>query len=206
MWTNSFFWQVKLFHLYQNSKSFKYIVQQRPQWVGWSLPWLSPFLRSRRTSKSRTGGSNPTTASTFASSTLLLDSTTLRSVLKGTESHLSLCLLLPPQVNIKEPLDGQWGRQMENGSWTGVVAILIFPVSKKSLFGVVAILFSKLFAFVKLLSLGGNRGKKGGWPLDELGSDWRKGESGRLLCGVHRLVDWLVQGLVGWFVSWFVVY
>ena len=52
---------------------------------------------------------------------------------------------------------------MTNGSWTGVVAILIFPVSKVaffgvvaipifpvskvSFFGVVAILFSKLFAF-----------------------------------------------------------
>ena len=82
-------------------------------------------------------------------------------------------------MNIKEPSDGQWGRQMENGSWTGVVAnltfflfskvslygvvaILIFPVSKVSFFGVLAILFSKLFAFIKLLSLGGNCGKKGG--------------------------------------------
>lgn len=27
------------------------------------------------------------------------------------------------QVEVKEPADGQWGRQMENGSWTGVVPI-----------------------------------------------------------------------------------
>ena len=24
-------------------------------------------------------------------------------------------------MEVKEPADGQWGRQMENGSWTGVV-------------------------------------------------------------------------------------
>ena len=60
--------------------------------------------------------------------------------------NLSL-LPITPQVDIKEPLDGQWGRQMENGSWTGVVAILIFPVSKKSLFGVLAIFISELFPF-----------------------------------------------------------
>ena len=26
-----------------------------------------------------------------------------------------------PQVDVREPSDGQWGAQMENGSWSGVV-------------------------------------------------------------------------------------
>ena len=48
---------------------------------------------------------------------------------RGTESQFDP-ILITPQVNIKEPSDGQWGRQMENGSWTGVVAILTFRFQK----------------------------------------------------------------------------
>lgn len=65
---------------------------------------------------------------------------------RGTESQF-VPLPITPQVNIMEPSDGQWGRQMENGSWTGVVAILIFSVSKVSFFVVVAIFISELFPF-----------------------------------------------------------
>ena len=57
----------------------------------------------------------------------------------------------PPQVNIKEPSDGQWGRQMENGSWTGVVAILIFPVSKVFFFVWWQFCFPNFLRFITLV-------------------------------------------------------
>merc|ERR1711974_421098 len=29
------------------------------------------------------------------------------------------------RVEVKEPADGQWGQEMENGSWTGVVGTVV---------------------------------------------------------------------------------
>ena len=80
---------------------------------------------------------------------------------RGLSPICPIAYYFPLQVNIKEPLDGQWGRQMENGSWTGVVAILIFPFLK-CLFLCVGNFDIQTFSFLKLLSLGGNCGKKGG--------------------------------------------
>ena len=64
------------------------------------------------------------------------------------------------QVEIKEPADGQWGRQMENGSWTGVVTTLgflalIFVVALAltlswSLLSALQLSLSVTFAFTKL--------------------------------------------------------
>ena len=54
--------------------------------------------------------------------------------------------------------EGRWRTGLGLEWWQ----FLFFPFQKCLFFGVVAILFSNIFAFIKLLSLGGNRGKKGG--------------------------------------------
>ena len=113
-------------------------------------------------------------------------------------------------MEVKEPADGQWGRQMENGSWTGVVTTLGFLALIFVLaFGIVLIVFVCVAIVVvsyiclhqiivvscislhqiKMLYVGGNGGEQTGRPVDEPGLDRREGEGRRLLCCLHRFVS-----------------
>ena len=48
-----------------------------------------------------------------------------RSILRHHSKDKTGFFFIPPistpQVDVREPSDGQWGAQMENGSWSGVV-------------------------------------------------------------------------------------
>ena len=101
------------------------------------------------------------------------------------------------QVKVKEPADGQWGRQMENGSWTGVVTTLGFLIFVLA-FGIVLIVVVCVAIVVvsyislhqiKMLYVGGNGGEQTGRLVDEPGLDRREGEGHRLLCSLHRFVS-----------------
>ena len=100
-------------------------------------------------------------------------------------------------MEIKEPADGQWGRQMENGSWTGVVTTLGFLIFVLA-FGIVLIVVVCVAIVVvsyislhqiKMLYVGGNGGEQTGRLVDEPGLDRREGEGHRLLCSLHRFVS-----------------
>ena len=150
------------------------LIQFRMQWMGLLLWSPSHSLLLCRIQSKRTGTSNVKTAQTFASSTPLPSSSRLRWRQYCFKIFL-YTIIWVAQVEVKEPADGQWGQQIENGSWTGVVPILTSYNQPKPDW--------------QLLHVGGNGGCKGGRPLDELGFDWSPGEGGRLLSSLHRSVS-----------------
>ena len=82
-------------------------------------------------------------------------------------------------MEVKEPADGQWGRQMENGSWTGVVPS--YHTSHNS-----------HHRQLTILHAGRNGGQEGGRPLNGLVFDWSPGEGGGLLGSLHGSVSFRV--------------
>ena len=98
-----------------------------------------------------------------------------------------------PQVDVREPSDGQWGAQMENGSWSGVVEMTNSSNTFVDLHFVFGFLFLPMLYVCplpvsQLMGLGGSSRKERGQggPLHEPGANDGEGNGHRLLSPLLR--------------------